>query len=54
MLGRVLSEGRAVAAQDQILPLIGKGGLQDAWFDFSFNPILGEDNFSIPACAGMT
>ncbi|MFL5539695.1 MAG: PAS domain S-box protein, partial [Longimicrobiaceae bacterium] len=43
LLARVLAGGGPVEARDELLPLDRGGGLEDAWFDFSFNPIPSTD-----------
>ncbi len=43
MLRTVLATGRAVSSSEQLLPLEVDGRLEDRWFDFSLNPVLGED-----------
>ena len=43
MFDRVISGQGATAAQDQLLPIDRNGRIEDAWFDFSLNPIPCED-----------
>jgi signal transduction histidine kinase/CheY-like chemotaxis protein len=43
MFERVMSGLGATAAQDQLLPIDRNGSIEDAWFDFSLNPIPCED-----------
>lgn len=41
---QVLSEGHAVEAHEMLLPLDRGSGREEVWFDFTFNPILGDDD----------
>lgn len=43
MFRGVLATGEGGAATEALLPLLRQGQLEDRWFDFSFNPIPGED-----------
>ena len=42
MLAGVLATGDAAGSQDELLPLMVGGRLEDRWFDFTSNPIRGD------------
>ena len=43
VFANVFATGNAAGSQGELLPLMVDGRLEDRWFDFTFNPIRGQD-----------